>query len=258
MPAPTLSRAITDAQPSSAAVRMGTVAEISPVGRWLMVRIANASVATPATWVSSYRPMLGDVVAVSRQDATWVVLGALGVALDVTANPVPNYTFDLGDVGSLPPYWTLVTSAGSPTLTSYVYPRDDVIDGERVARLLTAGSGTVTTEMVSDPIAVVPSQSWAVGGWVRTLTDFAMATTCTVQVYAAWYSDLDLPSFLSQEGSGTYAVTRGMDWTLVRAQRWTGIVAPLGAAYLRVKFAFSWSAAAGDAIYIDRVIARSL
>lgn len=253
---PTLPQAILDAQTEPAAIRMGTVASLDAMGRWLLVRIADSVTATPAVWLTSYEPLVGDVVAVSRQGAAWVVLGSLASAIDEASNAVANYTFDQGDAGAIPPRWQLVTSAGSPTLLTSDYNRADRVGGTRVARLLSPGAATVTTEVVSDTAPVMTSQYWAAGGWVRTLTDFNVATVCSVQLYIAWYSGQSLSDFLSQNSSGTYAVYRGMPWTFLRVQGTQGIVAPVNATHMRVKFAFSWEAAAGDAIYIDRVIAR--
>ena len=253
---PTLPQAILDAQPEAAVIRMGVVASLDAAARWLSVRIADSVAATPAVWLSSYEPLIGDVVAVSRQGAAWVVLGSLASAVDASTNAVANYTFDQGDVGAVPPRWQLVTSAGSPTLLTVEYNRADRIDGVRVARLLSPGAATVTTEVVSDTAPVVTSQYWAAGGWVRTLADFDVSTVCTVQLYVAWYSGQSLSDFLSQTSSGTYPVCRGTPWTFLRSQGTQGIVVPAGATHMRVKLAFSWQAAAGDAIYIDRVIAR--
>lgn len=255
---PNLPQAILDTQNEPAAVRMGVVASLGFREQSLMVRIGDAIQATPAVWLTSYEPLLGDVVAVSRQGAAWVVLGSLGSAVNEADNGVANYTFDLGDTGSLPPQWQLVTAAGSPTLLTTAYDRADRVGGDRVARLLSPGAATVTTEVVSGTIPVVTSQYWAAGGWVRTLTDFSVATVASVQLYIAWYSGNALGDFLSQDSSGTYAVYRGMPWTFLRVQGTEGIVAPDDATHMRVKFAFSWAAAAGDAIYIDRVIARRI
>lgn len=256
---PSLPRAVMDAQKAGAAIRMGVVARVMPQAQSLLVRISNAEVATPAAWLTSYEPMIGDVVAVTRQDAGWVVLGSLGTALDPGTNLVANYTFDSGAIGALPPQWQLVTSAGSPTLVSADYPRADVIDGSRVAKLTSPGAATITTEVVSDPIPITSARQWVVGGSVRTLTDFAMSTACSVQVYAAWYTSVNLAGFISQVGSGAYAVTRGMPWTLIQVQdAGEAVVSPVNASWMRVKFAFSWAAAAGDSVYIDRVIVRNV
>lgn len=254
---PDMAAAVAGAAPDSAAIRMGTVAEVSPTR--LLVRIGNATVATETGWLFSYQPILGDVVAVTRQGAAWITLGSLGSI--VANNAVINAGFENGSTGVSPPNWSLVTTAGTPSLTTTLWDantRADGIEGSQVAAVV-ASAGVVTTELVSDPVPVAPGDPWAIAGYYRTLADFTATSVCSIVLNLSWYSSSSLGSLLSTKGSGTHVVARGPEWRLLRVQGSRGITAPAGAQFLRLRFSLSWSSAAsGDAVYFDRTIARRL
>lgn len=252
---PNVPQAVTEAQPAAAVTRVGVVSGLGV--DYLQVRLGGADTATQAGWVASYEPMLGDVVAVSGQDPYWVVLGTFGGRMaDNTA--VPNYSFEEGAVGALPPSWQLVTTSGTPTLVTTAWTRANRIDGDQVAALSSAAAGAVSTEVVSGPIPVNAGNVWVVGGHLATLGNFSATTTCLTEAAAAWYGDNTLGSLISTNLSGTYAVTRGMPWRQIRCQGTAGFEPPPGASRLRLRFAFTWTAAAGDTIYLDRMIARRI
>lgn len=256
---PTLAGAVAEAVPDAAAIRMGTVAEVYPTR--LLVRIGSAEIPTETAWLSSYQPILGDVVAVSRQGAAWVTLGSLGSIVSTDNNAVANPGFEAGSTGVAPPNWSLVTTAGTPTVTTVAWDaetRSDGIEGNQVAAVV-ASAGAVTTELVSSPVPVTPGDVWAAAGYYRTLTDFAMTSVCITSLILGWYSNTTIGSLVGSKSSGVNAVTRGQDWRLLRAQGARGVTVPAGANYLRVRFVLQWtSAAAGDAIYLDRAVARRL
>lgn len=253
---PNLPAAVAAAMPDAAVARLGTVVRVGP--SYLRVRVSGAANSTDAGWLSSYQPILGDVVVVIRQDAAWVVLGSLGSTIEAN-NELANYSFEAGAIGALPPGWQLVTTAGSPTFVAASWDWADAIDGTQVGAVSTAGAGAVTTEVVSDPLPVTLGSQWMAAGYYRTSTDFGVGTVCNAQLLLSWYSDTSLGSVVSSAASGLYPVTRGMGWQLLRAQGLLGHSAPAGAQWLRVRMQFtSWAAAAGDTIYLDRMIARRL
>lgn len=253
---PTLSTAVANAMPDAAAIRLGTL--ISKGSTYLRVRVSDSIAATDAGWLSSYQPVLGDVVVMTRQGAAWVVLGSLGSTIEAN-NELTNYSFELGAIGVTPPGWTLVTTSGSPTFVAAAWDRPDAIDGVQVGAVTSPGAATVVTEVVSDPLPVTEGSQWMAAGYYRTSTNFGVGTVCNAQLLLSWYSDATLASLLSSEASGLLPVTRGMGWQLVRAQGSMGFSAPQDAEWMRVRLQFtSWAAAAGDTIYIDRMIARSL
>lgn len=253
---PNLSTAVTQAIPDAAAIRLGVVVAHGPV--YLRVQVSGADVATDAGWLESYQPVLGDVVVLGKQSAAWVVLGSF--ASPITANnELTNYSFELGDLGVPPPAWQLVTTSGSPTFVAASWTRSDALDGVQVGAVSSASATTVVTEVVSDPLPVTAGSTWMTAGYYRTSTNFGIGTVCNAQLLLSWYSDATLGSLLSSEASGLYPVTRGMGWQLLRVQGSQGFDAPLDAQWLRARLQFtSWAAAAGDTIYIDRMIARRL
>lgn len=256
---PNLPSVVAGQSGDAAAIRMGTVAEVYPTG--LMVRVGSATVPTQAAWLSSYEPILGDVVAVARQGGMWVTLGSLGATISEDNNDLANPGFEDGAVGATPPRWSLVTTAGTPSVSTVAWDwetRSDGIDGSQAAAIV-ASAGVVTCELVSDPVPVLPGVPWAAAGYYRTLSDFATTSVCTTSLTLSWYSGSSLGSLLSSKTSGTHVVTRGMRWRLMRAQGTRGVTVPAGANFLRVRLALSWTAAtAGDAVYFDRIVARSV
>jgi hypothetical protein len=248
---PDLPLAIMGQAPQPVSIRYGRVVAHRYEG--LVIDVAGGQFT--AGFVASYEPMIGDVVAVARQGATWLVLGTLGAAAgDSTA--VPNYSFEEGAVGAPPPRWQLVTSSGSVSLLTDAYTRSDFSDGRQVARWTCTASGSVDCEVVSDAIPVEPGEQWAVAASLSTDTFFLTSTALLARVYAAWYSTSSLGSLVSQNSSGDYAVTRGMRWKLIRSMGTDGWAVPGAARWLRVKIQILGSAALNDRIYIDRVLAR--
>ena len=234
-------------------LRFGTVVSRDAASGMLAVNVGGGLVS--ASRVMSYEPIIGDHVAVLRQEASWLVLGSMaGSIADVSA--VSNASFEDGDVGALPPSWQLVTTAGSPTLTTAAWGRDDVIDGPQVGRLTAGSTATITCEVVSDPISTVPGEAWSAAAWICATSDLGVTTAATVELRMGWYSNPTLGALVGEDSSGVYAVTRGVGWRPIRAAGSYGYAAPAGASYMRVKLAFSWSATAGEAINFDRILAR--
>lgn len=252
---PSMPQAVASAASQGALVRKGTVSSFTTTQ--LGVRVAGASAETPAAYLPSYQPVLGDSVLMTYQDASWTVLGTFGGPMEPNTE-VPNYSFELSAPGSTPLSWQLATTAGAPTFQTFTWPREDFIDGQQVGRLATAAAGTVTTEIISASIPVETSQQWACAAWVRTAHDFAPGSTCTIRLRPTWRGDASLSTPIRQDDSGFHAVVRGMPWTLLRCQGTIGLTAPAGAVSLRLQLAVSWTAAAGDALYVDRLIARRL
>lgn len=204
----------------------------------------------------AYQPCLGETVALLNQGGTWYCLGPIAGPLDAP-NAVANYSFEDSAPGSFPALWTLVTTAGSPTLTAFEWKHPEFIDGGQVAQLSAGSTATVTCSIVSTPIPVEEKQSWGLGAWYRPNASFG-ANAGTVRLYASWYSDSTLSSLVSEESAVTFPLVRGLGWRLMTENGTTGRgpIAPTGAKFLRVKITLSWSATSTDAVYLDRITAR--
>lgn len=248
---PSMPAQVAAALQENTSLRIGTVVARTSSG--LTLNVGGGLVS--ASYLLSYEPLVGDQVTVMRQEGTWLVLGSMGSSVtDLTA--VPNHSFEDGAVGVLPPQWQLVTTAGSPALTAALWGRADVIDGPQVGRLTAGSTATITCEVVSDPVMVAAGEVWSAAAWVAATTGLGASTAASVELRLAWYSDSTLGSFLSENASGFYAVTRGMPWRMVSASGDSGRPVPVGAAFMRVKLGFSWSATSGETINFDRFLAR--
>lgn len=250
---PSLTQQIAAGLENDTSWRIGTVVAHQPSG--LTVDVGGGLLS--ASFLSSYEPFVGDVVAVARQEATWLVLGSMGMPL-TGLSAVPNYSFEDGEVGLIPPNWQLVTTSGSPTLTTESWTREDFIDGVKVGRIVAGATASTVCQVVSDPVLTLEGEVWSAAAWVATTSSFGAATAATVELRLAWYSDSTLGSFLSEATSGVYAVTRGMPWRLLRVSGREGYPTPTGARFLRAKLAFSWTATSGETISFDRFLARRI
>lgn len=203
-----------------------------------------------------YQPTLGETVGLITQDGTWFCVGPIGGPLD-TPNSVLNYSFEDSANGVFPLGWTLVTTAGAPVLDTFDWKHPEFVDGGKVGRLTVSTTSTVTCQVVSNAIPVATKETWGVGAWYRPNAGFGV-NAGTIRIYASWYSGSTLTSLVSEESAVTFPLVRGHGWRLIteNGASGRGPSAPAGANYLRVKIALSWSAIAGDVVYLDRVTAR--
>lgn len=203
-----------------------------------------------------YQPVLGETVAMLNQGGTWFCLGPCAGPLDAP-NMVTNYSFEDSPSGAFPTGWTLVSTAGSPTLTTFVWKHPEFIDGAKVAQLTAGATATITTSLVSNAIPVEAKQTWGLGAWYRPNAAFGV-NSGTIRIYASWYSNSSLSSLVSEESAVTFPLVRGHGWRLITENGvgGRGSVAPSGANYLRAKVTLSWSAINGDVVYLDRITAR--
>lgn len=203
-----------------------------------------------------YQPCLGDTVALLNQGGTWYCVGPIAGPADAP-NSVANSSFEDSDTGTAPFGWTLVTTAGAPTLTTADWKHPEFIDGGKVAQLSTGGTATVTCSIVSNAIPVAEKETWGMGAWYRPNAAFGV-NAGTIRIYASWYSDSTLSTLVSEESAVTFPLVRGHGWRLIteNGASGRGSSCPSGANYLRAKVVLSWSALSGDAVYLDRVTAR--
>lgn len=119
----TLPDAITDAMPPDDNLRIGTVVSTNPV------TVLIETKAVPVGCLSSYTPILNDVVAVLRQDSTWLLLGRVATS----TNPFLQLQAGAADVD--------VAAATSATLAqTFAVPFSSV---PSVATNISTGAGGV-------------------------------------------------------------------------------------------------------------------
>ena len=253
---PNLSAAIIGAIGNGAQFVVGRVVQHAPQG--LLVAPGGIdSEPVLAGWMRGiYQPVLGETVALINQGGTWFCIGPIGGPMD-TPSSVRNYSFESSPAGDPPAGWTVVTTAGAPTFTTFEWKHPEFIDGGMVGQLTAGSTATTTCSIVSDPISVVEKETWGMGAWYRPSAGFGI-NAGTIRIYASWYSDSTLTSLVSEDSAVTFPLVRGHGWRLMteNGPGGRGAVAPVGAKFLRAKLLLSWSATSGDAVYLDRVTAR--
>lgn len=203
-----------------------------------------------------YQPVLGETVGLINQGGAWFCLGPIAGPAD-TPNSVSNYSFEDSEPGAFPRDWTLVSTAGAPTLETATWKHPEFVDGGQVARLAASSTTTVTCSLLSAPIPVADGETWGIGAYYRPNAGFG-ANAGTIRVYASWYSSTNTADLISEESAVTFPLIRGHGWRLAteNGASGQGSVAPGGVKYLRAKVSLSWSAISGDAVYLDRITAR--
>lgn len=256
---PQLARAIMEKVPIAPQMHTGRVVAFSSSG--LIVELSGSTTTITVAYLFGQSQIaLGDTVYMVQQNGSWLALGCIAAPITPTTEVI-NPSFEEGDAGSAPPDWTVVAGAGAPTLTSINYGVPDFVDGGRVGALASNGAGAVTADIYSAPIIAVENQFWGLAGSLMPSSAFAAASTCTVQLFASWFTSTSLASVISQESNSTWAVSRGQQWQLLRENGTSGrgCRAPTGTRYLRLRLRIAWtSAAAADVVYLDRMIARRM
>jgi hypothetical protein len=164
-----------------AQVRVGVVS--SATANQVIVNVGGSSV--PASWVAPFGvtnpapPILGDLVVVLRQDASWTVLGKVAGA---GANQVLNPSFEISTTGDFPDDWFVAQLTGTSVVSVQQFA--DAPDGENIV-LVTTDSATATHYLYSSPIPVETGQQWAVSAYVG--GDGAL--TADAALFGLWFAN---------------------------------------------------------------------
>ena len=252
---PNLPMAVTGQNQPMAEMQTGTVLSFTASG--LYVAPGGDSPPVLAGYLRNmYHPVVGETVALIRQGASWLALGGIAGPEDVQ-NEVRNYSFEESAVGVAPVGWTQVNTSGSATFTTVLYTASDFIDGAKVGSINAVTATSVDTSVYSWPIPVEAEQRWGLASYYRTNADFG-SSSVTLRLYAAWYTTSATSSLISETHTATWQARRGFRWQLMteNGESGDGVLAPAGAEFLRVRIRATWSSAAADALYLDRVTAR--
>lgn len=162
-------------------VRVGVVS--SATANQVIVNVGGSSV--PASWVAPFGvtnpapPILGDLVVVLRQDASWTVLGRVAGA---GANQVINPSFEIATTGDFPDGWFTAQLTGTSVVSVQAFA--SAPDGENIV-LITTDSATATHYLYSSPIPVETGQQWAVSAYVG--GDGAL--TADAALFGLWFAN---------------------------------------------------------------------
>ena len=253
---PDLAMAVAGQMASGASFVVGRVVQFSPQGLFVAPGGLDTEPVLAGYPRGMYQPVLGETVAMLNQGGTWYCIGPIAGPAD-SPNSVRNYSFEDSDTGSAPVGWTLSIAAGAPTVTTFEWKHPEIVDGGKVAQLSANTAVTVTCSLVSDPIPVLEKETWGMGAYYRPNGGFG-SNAGTIRIYASWYSSSALADLVSEESAVTFPLVRGHGWRLIteNGASGRGSVAPAGAKFLRAKVTLSWSAAATDVVYLDRITAR--
>lgn len=192
-----------------AQVRTGTVA--SATAGSAVVVVGGSSF--PASFISPYQPAAGDLVAVIRQDASWMILGRVAGAGD---NLAVNGSFEQSAPGTTPSGWTLyeITSSSTAVVTDSVS-----VDGGQSALVTATTATTATSYLYSEPIPVTAGDSLTLAAYAGASLGANAPVSVDAALYALWFA---APTDLyPSTSSADTLVASGTD--IVPAPPWTAL-----------------------------------
>lgn len=137
----------------------------------------------PCRVLSSYAAAQGDLVAVVRQDSSWLVLGRIE---GQGPNMVPTGSFENQPVGVLPDGWTLYDQRGLSSAAVQSLP--GAPSGDHVLTV-TPSSTPAASYVYSPPIQVAPGQVWDLGAFVGAQYDVGALPQADASLVALWFSN---------------------------------------------------------------------
>jgi len=175
-------------------MRTGTV--VSGTADNLVILVGGTSFRAQA--LESYAPVEGDLVAVLRNDATWLVLGRMPGA---GPNEVCDFSFEDTTAGLPPADWVLYNITGTSSVETVA--RGGAPGGNQVARVTPLAVGTSESYLYSCPIEVSPGQRWDLSAYVGALYTDSVAADADADLVALWFAnDTDLyPTTVSADST---------------------------------------------------------
>lgn len=175
-----LAAAIQSVLPPECEVTTGTVTLVN--ANLLTVLVRGTSIT--AAYVGTAAPAVGTLVAVLRQDSTWLVLGPLG---GVGPQSVLNPSFEAdGVTASTPSSWFVANLVGSGSASAR--NTGFAVDGSFELGVA-AGAATQDTYVYSSPIAVAPGQIWSVSGFASATYPPATPFQADAALYGLWFAN---------------------------------------------------------------------
>lgn len=167
-----------------AQIRTGTIVEASGASAVVLVGASTftASIVAPFGIPAPAAPAVGTLVAVGRQDSSWIVFGSV---LGVSGNLILNGSFENSPPGSFPESWTLydVTNTSSATVGGIPAP----VAGTNVV-VVEAVTAPGTSILYSSPVAVNAGERYQLSVFVGADYDPAAAMTADATLLALWFA----------------------------------------------------------------------
>jgi hypothetical protein len=218
-----MAQAIQETSTRPAVAKTGTVTAVSATTLTVLV----AGTVVQAAYLASYTPVAGDLVALIRQDATWLVLGDLaGVGPNLVLNP----GFEQGGATpTVPPSWFLFNEAGVSTV-QVLNPGTSPPEGNFVAQINDDPS-IRTANLYSSPWPVNPGETYALSAFAQGLSADTGDITLNAMGFAAITDVPPATVFNTAVASINDILQAPAPWTSISGT----IVVPAGAtAYMRV------------------------
>jgi hypothetical protein len=226
----------------------GTVVAVSATTLTVLIRNTSTSCAYLRV-AAAQAPVVGDLVAVLRQDSTYLALGAIA---GVGGNQIANFSFEQdGQMLGVPTSWNVAAIAGAGAVQT-------IATGYAPAGTYELGvfsAAAADTYVYSNAIAVAVGQTWAVSALASAVYPSG-APTADAALYGLWFAN----------STNLYPTTSAAD-TLIAQVNDVGpdaahstvsgvVTVPAGAAFMRV--ATRSISGAGITMLWDVAIARRL
>lgn len=262
-----LNDAVLNATPISAVVRTGIVTNWSPTN--VQVTIGGSEVM--AAFLDWYQPpIVGDLVAVIKQDSSWLVLGRYaGAGSNLVANPSFEASAPTAAAapGTIPVNWGTFTSitgaAGTPASVNVVSDADAPQSGQVLEVDPHSPGGSLDVVLTSGPISVAPGEMLYLSSYVANTNFIAPTGSFTtpptaVQLMACWFST-DVEVFPAASQTDKYTMVQRIP-NLREKPPYTyiagGVKVPAAASIMRIGLRCEFPANAVSTIRWDYVTAR--
>jgi len=162
-----------------AQVRTGTISSANDNSAVIVV----GGTSFTASFISPYQPLPGELVAVIRQDASWIILGRIAGS---GANEILNGSFEDSPDGSFPANWEQYDITNATTFVVQSTP--DAVDGANVVTAFTA-SATAQSYLYSSPVPVLVGDQLSVSVYVGAVLGDNPYVQVDAALYALWFAN---------------------------------------------------------------------
>ncbi len=171
-----------------AQIRTGTIVSASGATAVVLVGATSfeASVLVPFGTAdpTAATPLPGTLVAVARQDSSWIVLGQI---LGASGNLILNGSFEDSPAGEPPVDWILyeIANTSAVVVTTDTTP----VAGSNVAAVSTVSAVAATSFLYSSPVQVAAGETMQLSAFVGAQYDETVAETADSALYALWFAN---------------------------------------------------------------------
>lgn len=189
---PDLASSVHAVIPDAASIRIGRVTRY--IDGYITVAISGSDTLVDAAYLTSYEPVLGDLVVALKQGNQWVVLGSQ--AAIPPDNLVANPSFEVDPDGTTPPTdWSIYHgTAGEGATTNATVTVETqfgslMIDGRKILQVLLGIAGVSITYVSSAPIAVTPGELVTASSYWSSLIINGGAQPADAELLLTWYGN---------------------------------------------------------------------